>query len=74
MKLLGRERTPTPAASYQDALKAAKDQYKFLLVYLHSSFHDDAPAFCSCAFPQERDEYFAKLIKEFSWWIEGLTM
>jgi FAS-associated factor 2 len=46
LKLEGRERVPvTFGGSFQDALKQAKDEFKFLVVYLHSGYHDDTPRF-----------------------------
>jgi hypothetical protein len=32
---------------FQDALRKARTDFKFLLVYLHSTLHDDTPAYCA---------------------------
>ncbi|KAL6080625.1 FAS-associated factor 2 [Balamuthia mandrillaris] len=32
--------------SYNEAIRAARSEFKFLIVYLHSSLHTDTPSFC----------------------------
>eukprot|EP00899_Mesostigma_viride_P024570 jgi/Mesvir1/5298/Mv15398-RA.1 len=37
---------PFLATSFEDALRSARDRFRFLLVYLHSAEHGDTAAFC----------------------------
>ena len=34
--------------SYTEAIRKARNDYKFLIIYLHSSMHTDTPDFCGC--------------------------
>ena len=53
----GRDHLPFHTGSYSKALEEAKRDLRFLLVYLHSSCHQDSEKFCSqtLASPALRD-------------------